>query len=406
MTTSPLRQLAVTACVQVLAMATWFSASAVIPQLRVQWHVSSGSASWLTIAVQVGFVAGALCSAIFNIADVVNPRRLVGCSALAAAAATAAFAMFAHGLTVALPLRFITGFALAGVYPTCLKVVATWFVRGRGLALGVVVASLTFGGAVPQLINSLGHLPWKDVVYFSAAMALVSAALATMSLRPGPLSTDSPPLQLGYVLTLFRNRQSRLANIGYFGHMWELYAMWTWLPALITASNEHTSQHLPVAFTAFLAVGVCGAVGCALAGLLGDRYGRANLASLAMTVSATSCLLAALAFGTNAAVFAVVVAVWGISIIADSGLFSTCMSQVVEPQYVGTALTAQTAIGFMITVVTIRVTPFLVSHSSWRVALLVLAVGPIVGAIAMRRLTTCMTHRRESPSPISTTAQR
>ncbi len=387
------RQLVFIAALQVLGMATWFSASAVVPSLQAEWDISAGQATWLTASVQLGFVAGALTSAALNLPDRVPAYRLAAASAVAAALATVGVALLADDLATAVPLRFATGFALAGVYPPGLKLMASWFDRGRGLALGALIGALALGSALPHLI-SVSALPWRGVLLASAGSALLAALIAGTAIRLGPYAAPAPPFQPRYAITLFRERGPRLANLGYFGHMWELYAMWTWLPAYLAASYASRPGGIPVGAASFVVIGVAGAIGCLLAGWLGDRAGRARLAAMAMITSASCCVLAALVFGgPPLAVYAVLI-VWGASVIADSGLFSTCMSQVVDPRYIGTALTTQTAIGFLLTVVTIQVTPLLAEGAGWPVAVAVLGIGPAVGSIAMLRL-----QRLLSPAP-------
>lgn len=409
MSRSAREQLALIAVITVFVMATWFSASAVVPALREEWGITPGATTWLTASVQLGFVVGAVASALLNLSDRIPAHRLVAGSAVLAAVATASVAAFADDLWVAVPLRFLTGIALAGVYPPGLKLMASWFDRGRGLALGVLVGALTLGSALPQLISSLAALPWRGTLYVAALLALVGGGLAAARVRPGPLAAPAPPFAPRYVLTLFRERASRLANLGYFGHMWELYAMWTWLPAYIAASYaarpDRGTGALPVGVTAFVAIGVAGVAGCLLAGWLGDRAGRARLAASAMAVSASCCLLAAAVFGGHPLLVLAVLVVWGASVIADSGLFSTCLTEVVDRRYVGTALTTQTAIGFLLTIVTIQATPVLVELAGWRVAVAVLGLGPAAGAICMARLQRHMTALRAGAMGTTTEAR-
>ncbi len=394
--TTPGRQLALIAAVQVLAMSCWFSASAVVPSLRSEWGISTAQGTWLTVAVQVGFVVGAVLSAALNLADRVPAPYLVAGSALLASAATATIALAVGGLAAAVPLRFVTGVALAGVYPTGMKLMASWFERGRGLAIGVLVGALTLGSALPQLVNGLGGLPWRGVLLVSALLCLAATGLAARFVVLGPLASPAPPLNPRYVVQLFREPGPRLANLGYFGHMWELYAMWTWLPAYLAASfalhGTWSGSRTAVGVVAFAVIGLAGLVGCLGGGWLGDRAGRARVAAGAMAVSATCCLLAAAVFGLHPVVLLPVLVLWGVSVIADSGLFSTCMTQVADSRYVGTALTVQTAIGFLLTVVTINAVPYVVDGVGWRGAVALLALGPAAGAVAMMRL-----HRRLAP---------
>jgi MFS family permease len=384
------RQLALIALVQVLVLACWFSASAVVPALRRDWDISSFQATLLTVAVQLGFVTGAVSSAAVNLADRFPAHKVVAASALVAAAATGLIALVVDGMPWAVTLRFVTGVALAGVYTVGKKLMRGWFDRGRGFALGVLIGALTLGSAMPQLVSSFASLPWRGVLVTAAVSALVGAVAALGFVRAGPLARPAPPLAPRFVLSLFRDRGPLLANLGYFGHMWELYAMWTWVPAYVAASLTASSGDVPgrtvVGLTAFVVIGVAGVVGCLGAGRLGDRLGRARVAGWAMRVSATCCVLAALVFGLSPWVVAPVLLVWGVSVIADSGLFSSCVADVVDPRYVGTALTTQTAIGFLLTVVTINAVPWVVDLVGWRAAVLLLAIGPAAGAVAMARL--------------------
>nr|WP_281363329.1 MFS transporter [Nocardioides perillae] len=377
------------ALVEVLAMATWFSASAVVPALRADWGVGDAGAAALTVAVQLGFVAGALGSAALNLADRVPAHLLVAGSAALAAGSTAVIALAVESLGPAVALRAVTGVALAGVYPPGLKLMASWFDRGRGAALGVLVAALTLGSAAPQLLNAVAVLPWRGVLLVASSLAALAAVVAWAGVRPGPLARPAPPLAPRVVVSLLRQRGPRLATLGYLGHMWELYAVWTWLPAYLTASlldRGLDATRTTVGLVSFAAIGVAGVAGCVVGGLAGDRLGRARVAGWAMRASAACCVLAAAVHGAHPALVAAVLAVWGFAVIADSGLFSTVLTEVVDPRYTGTALTTQTALGFLLTVVTINAVPVVVSATSWPVATLLLAAGPVVGAVAMARL--------------------
>lgn len=379
---APWRALGLIAAVQVLAMSVWFSASAVVPALRDEWGISPGAASWLTGAVQIGFVAGAVGSAVLNLADRIPARMLIAVSSLGAAVTNAAVVFIADGLVAAIPLRFLTGAFLAGVYPVGMKLMASWFVRGRGMAIGVLVGALTLGSGSPHLIRSMGDPAWELVLLAGSALALVGGAVILL-VGDGPYAAPSPPLDLRWAANVVRDRPVRLANVGYLGHMWELYAVWTWLPAYLAASLGAGSG---TAALSFLAIGVAGLIGAAAAGLVADRIGRTATTIGAMAISGTCALLSAPLFGAPVAIVAALAVIWGVSVIADSAQFSVAVSELSDPRYVGTALTLQTAAGFLLTVASIRLVGGLGDDWGWRWAFPVLAIGPAVGILAMWRL--------------------
>lgn len=378
------------AVVQVLSLTVWFSASAVVPALQTAWGIDATEAVWLTASVQIGFVVGAVTSTALNLPDRLPPHLLMAGCALAAAACTAAFALTAHGLSSGVTLRFATGMFLAGVYPVGMKLMASWSEpRTRARAFGVLLGALTLGSALPHLIGGLGDLPWRGVMLTAAAIATAGAVAAVALVRPGPLlaqdGTARPHPR--YALNMFTQRGPRLVNLGYFGHMWELYALWTWIPSYLAASNSHREAQngSPVDLTTFLTMGRAGVLGCLAGGWAADRFGRPAAATTALAVSGLCCLGSPIAFGTAPIIMLAFAAVWGASVIADSGVFSTALSEVADQHYVGTALTAQTAIGFLLTVVTIQFVPLVADAVGWRYSFLLLAPGPVIGAIAMAR---------------------
>ncbi|MFG3318569.1 MFS transporter [Streptomyces sp. NPDC048171] len=376
------------ASVQVLGLAVWFSMSAVVPSLRDEWGLTDGGAVWLTASVQFGFVAGALTSTALNLADRVPAPRLLAVSASAAAACTVLLAVSVDRLALAVPLRLLTGVFLAGVYPVGMKLMASWAGRaGRGLTMGVLIAALTLGSTLPHLIAGLGSLPWRGVLLAAAGAGFLASVIALLLVRPGPHAAPAAPVRNPrYALTMFTERGPRLANLGYFGHMWELYALWTWIPTFLLATGRAAELPVPVGTAVFLTMGIGGVIGCLVGGRCADRYGRPPAALAALLVSGACCLLSPLLFHSPPALLLAFCTVWGAAVIADSGVFSTTLSEVADQRYVGTALTAQTAIGFALTVVTIQLTPLLADAAGWRYAFLLLAPGPLAGAVAMRAL--------------------
>ena len=374
------RALALLAASLVLAMTTWFSASAVVPQLRADWGLGDSAAAWLTIAVQLGFVAGALVSSVLNVADVIAPRLVILTGAAGAAGANALLAVVSSA-GPAIPLRFLTGFFLAGVYPPALKLMATWFLRGRGTALGILVGALALGAATPHLVNALGGLDWRTVVLATSALTLAGGLLA-LAVRDGPYPFPQATFDPHQARRVFSNRGVRLASLGYFGHMWELYAMWAWFVVFYSTSVEPGAA---AAYATF-AVIAAGALGCWAGGVLGDRIGRPETTALAMAVSGTCALAIGLLLDAPAWVVLAVGLVWGFTVVADSAQFSTLVTEHADQAYVGTALTMQLAVGFTLTVATIWLMPVFADAVGWRWAFAFLAPGPALGVLAMLRL--------------------
>jgi MFS family permease len=375
------------AVVTVLVMAVWFATAAVVPSLQAEWGMSHSQASWLTTAVQLGFVAGALISAALNLADRVPVPTLIGVGGLGAGAATLAVPLLSDGLGSAIGFRFVTGMTLACVYPPGVKLIASWFATGRGLAMGIVIAALTFGSGTPQLVRAFGALAWEEVLVVTACLAF-AGALFSLLLEEGPYTRASAPLHPTYVRDMFRDRTQRLINFGYFGHMWELYAFWAWLPAYVAASltswRIDSGSHGTVALCVFVVIAVAGSAGCVAAGIAAGRIGACRVAFYSLVTSAVCCVASGLVFGLTPWILLPFLGVWGFAVIADSAQFSAALSDATEPRYVGTALTAQMAIGFVVTAVTIRVVPFAVEAVGWRWALTGLGIGPVVGAWAVR----------------------
>jgi len=367
-------------------MSLWFSASASVPAIQAEWRLADSAAAWLTLSVQLGFVAGTLVSALANLPDVVNTRRLFAAAALLGALTNAVFGLFARGPAAGLPLRFATGFFLAGVYPPGMKIMASWFRRGRGMALGVLVGALTLGKASPYLVNALGGAGWRGHVLFVSLLAVAGGTIVLFFVGDGPYSTGNAPFDIRQVGEVYRNRGVRLANFGYFGHMWELYAMWTWAPVMIRASFAAKGSPPALAEAgSFLVLGA-GAAGCVAAGLAADRLGRTVVASAALAVSGACCLAVGFLFGSSPALLLTVAAIWGAAVVADSAQFSACVTELGDPRYLGTALTVQTCLGFLLTTLSIRLMPILVRAVGWRYAFAFLAPGPVFGVVSMLRL--------------------
>ncbi|MGH7522261.1 MAG: MFS transporter [Gemmatimonadales bacterium] len=387
---NPRRVLTILAVAELLAMAPWFSASAVSPALAREWALSPTTTAWLTISVQLGFVVGALVSAMLTLADRLSARRLVAGSAAVAAAATLGVAA-APGVTVGIACRLLTGAALAGVYPPGMKIAAGWFKEGRGLAIGILVGALTLGSASPHLVRwAVSPAAWRVVLVVAAVSVIAGGLLVLLVPNDGPFAAPSPPFSLAAAPRILKDRAVALANLGYLGHMWELYAMWTWMAVFVTAS-EHTRRGPDADVTAlaalvtFAVVG-SGAIGCWLGGRYADRWGRTLVTSAAMVVSGSCAIAVGFFFGGSLIALIPLLLVWGIAVVADSAQFSAAVSELAPRDYVGTALTLQTSLGFLLTCLTIYVLPLAAGAIGWRWSMSVLAIGPAFGVWAMLAL--------------------
>jgi MFS family permease len=383
--------LALLSVAELLGMSVWFAASAVAPHLRTAWALSVAEAGWLTASVQLGFVAGTLAAAVLNLADVIPSRRYFAVSALLAGASNAAL-LAAGGYTAALASRFATGFFLAGVYPPAMKMAATWFRSNRGLAIGTVVGALTVGKAFPYLVDAIGGTSVGFVVWSTTACAVLAATLIATGYGDGPYAFERRPFSWGLVGTVFRDRKWRLATGGYLGHMWELYAFWTWIAAFLAASGAaHAgvgwSGEYPnsVKLIAFAAIAT-GGPACVWGGRVADRIGREKMTIGALSASGACALLSGLLFGSSPLLLVPLAVVWGYFVVADSAQFSALVTEVSPSHAVGTALTIQVAAGFLLTMVTIQLVPAIVEIAGWRWAFPILAAGPAFGIAAMRRL--------------------
>ncbi len=385
------RILALLSVAELLGMSLWFAATAVAPQLAARWQLSPAEIGWLTGIVQLGFVAGTATAAILNLADLIPARRYFACAALLGAIANAGL-IWAPDPRAAMFSRFLVGFFLAGVYPPGMKMVATWFRSYRGLAIGTLVGALGIGKAMPYLVHAMRGAGLEQVILVTSAGAVVAALLVAVGYRDGPHPFARRPFAWSLVATVLRDRPTRLAIGGYLGHMWELYAMWTWLPAFLAASFAasaaagHTPLPPALVDLCVFATFVAGGLGCVWGGWAAQRIGYARVVTLSMVISGACAATIGFAFGAPVWLLIPLVWLWGWFVVADSAQFSAMVTEAAPAHAVGTALTLQTSMGFLLTLATIQLVPYLVERVGWTWAFTALALGPAAGIAAIARL--------------------
>jgi MFS family permease len=371
---------------QVAVMTTWFATTASLAAMRQSWTLTPFQEGLTTSSVQAGFVGGTIASALLSAADRYELRNLFMMSAMLAGTTCLAVVFFTP-TDIAVPmLRFLTGFCLAGVYPVGMKMAATWAKGDLGLLIGLLVGAVTLGSAMPYLFVPLG-LDWR-VPCIVAGICAIAGALLIRRVDLGPNRAPAPPFRFANATEAFRRRPLRLANLGYFGHMWEIYAMWAWISTFLAASFAQRYGAAPpisASVATFLII-ASGAIGCLAGGWAADRVGRTAVTIGSLTVSGACALVMGFAFGGPAWLVLLIGLIWGITVVSDSAQFSASVTELSDRTLVGTMLTVQTCIGFLLTLITIHVMPYVVSRLGWTYAFMILAIGPAIGIWAMARL--------------------
>ncbi|MEM9028260.1 MAG: MFS transporter [Pseudomonadota bacterium] len=373
---------------EVSAMSLWFVTAAILPEMIRETDISPVRQAAMSSGVQIGFVVGALAFAILGLPDRLDPRRVFAVSAVAAALANLTLLVFAPGSAGAIAARFVTGALLAGVYPVGMKIIVGWGVRDRGFLVGALVGALILGSAAPYLIALLGGADWR-VTVIAASVASCLGGLSCLLISLGPHHSTAAAFDPKAILLAWSDRRIRLAYVGYLGHMWELYAMWAWIGAASAATYTITMSDVEAErlarITAFIAIGI-GGVLSAVAGIIADRVGKADVAMVAMCISGLAALGTALSFGGPAWLTFGLILIWGLAIAPDSAQFSALVADAAPPEQAGSLLTLQTALGFALTFFTVQLTPVAADAFGWPIVLAIMAIGPGVGVVAMLRL--------------------
>ena len=371
----------------VACLSLWFVSAAILPEIVAEAALGPGRAAALSSAVQIGFVAGALGLALHGTPDRFDPRRVLLAAALIGSAANLALLAVPTGSGAQVALRFLTGACLAGVYPVGMKIAIGWGTRDRGLLVGLLIGSLTLGSALPHLIAFAGGAEWRLTVLTASALAVLGGLLGRLT-GLGPHHARAAAFDPGALRLAWTDRRVRLAYAGYLGHMWELYAFWAWIGVAATAAFTAPLGEAAAPAARLLAFGAIalGGLICVPAGWLADRIGKARVAQGAMAISAGAGLATALAFGGPVWLIVALVLIWGAAIVPDSAQFSALVADAAPPERAGSLMTFQTALGFTLTFFTVQAVPGLAATLGWPVTLALMALGPMAGVEAMRRL--------------------
>ena len=363
----------------------WFASNAIIGDLATTYGLDPAITGNITSAVQLGFISGTLIFAILSIADRFSPSLVFMVCAFLGAAVNLGVLWSGNTLLSLLSFRFVVGFFLAGIYPVGMKIAADYYSKGLGLSLSLLVGALVLGTAFPHLLKvSSQSIDWRLVIYITSALAALGGLLIYLFVPDGPNRKPAQEIQLSSFFQVFKNKPFRAAAFGYFGHMWELYTFWAFVPIMIVTFNvDAGSSALDVSLWAFLIIGI-GAIACIIGGVLSQRYGTRTVATVALASSGLCCLCLPWIIGSGMVwLFIIFILFWGMTVITDSPLFSTMVAQNATPELKGTALTIVNCIGFAITIVSIQLLSGLWASTGSTYAFMLLAIGPALGLWAL-----------------------
>jgi MFS family permease len=367
----------------------WFVGNAILPELKTTLQLDQYAVSLVTSAVMIGFVTGTLAFAFFTLADRFSPVKLFFISVVGGAITNVAVVWFAKDATSLFLLRFVTGIFIAGIYPVGMKIAADWFEKGLGKALGFLLGALVLGTAFPHLLkNNDFHLPWKSVLYFTSIFAFLGGLMMLLFVGDGPYRKKSGAFKWNAIATIFKSKQMRQASLGYFGHMWELYTFWGFVPVMLALYATKNAVQLNIPLLSFLII-ACGSISCVIGGFISLKTGSAKVALAALILSGLCCVVSLFIFQFPPWLFLAILFVWGLTVIPDSPQFSTLVAQYAPQDLKGTALTVYNSIGFCITIISLLVIDR-VYHAATFISgektFILLLIGPLVGIISMVRL--------------------
>jgi len=362
----------------------WFSGNAIVSDLQQNWGLPANSVGYVTSAVQFGFIVGTLIFSYLALADRFSPSKLFFICSVIAATTNAALLVAPEGMTSLLVLRFLTGFFLAGIYPVGMKIAASWYEQGLGRALGYLVGALVLGTAFPHLIKSLGvAIPWQQVIAAVSIVAIFGGILLRMLVPDGPFLPKGSPFNTRVLPVIFRSKKFRASALGYFGHMWELYTLWAFIPLFLLAYTTQSNQSVNISFWSFITIAV-GFIGCAVGGLMSEKLGSARVASTQLLISGACCILSPFFFLAEWPIFIIFMLIWGVTVIGDSPQLSALTAQNAPREYVGSALAIVNSMGFLITVLSIGLTSWLLPVIGVQYIFWLLIPGPVLGLLALQ----------------------